>query len=263
VSERPEGSTSTVAAPAAATPAAAALGPLPVVDALELPAELRRLLRPGELVADAAGRRHRLPCWFYAIESWQVAKETVLAPFFGLYELVAVDVREPEPLRAFPRYVPLAITHLAAHLSILRQHLGTYVHVAANGGYRSPSHPVGEPASVHAWGTAANLYRIGDDWLDSEAAVGRYAEVVRRVLPATWCRPWGDRPGETLDHLHLDLGRVVVAPRGMGEEEGAGSEGDPAAPDSGTPDPGNPVPGNPEPGNPEPDTAPPGEDAHG
>ena len=260
MSERPEASTLTVATTPVATEAP---GPLPVVDALELPAELRRLLRPGELVTDAAGRRHRLPRWFYAIESWQVAKDTVLAPFFGLYELIAVDVREPEPLRAFPRYVPLAITHLAAHLSILRQHLGTYVHVAANGGYRSPSHPAGEPASVHAWGTAANLYRIGDDWLDSEAAVGRYAEIVRRVLPATWCRPWGDRPGETLDHLHLDLGRVVVAPRGVGEEDGAASEGDLAAPDPDISDSGTADPGSPDPGSPDPVTATTGEVTHG
>ncbi|HEX2162340.1 MAG TPA: hypothetical protein VHM02_00170 [Thermoanaerobaculia bacterium] len=206
--------------------------PLPVVDGLELPDELRRLLRPGEPVADAAGRRWRLPRWFYEIESWQVAKETQLAPYFMLHELIAVDVREPAPLRAFPRYVPLAITHLAAHLSALRQHLGTYVHVAANGGYRSPAHPAGEAASVHRWGTAANLYRVGDDCLDSEATVGRYAEIVRRVLPAAWCRPWGRRPGETIDHLHLDLGRVRVAPRDVAEESDDG-EGVPGEADDG------------------------------
>lgn len=191
---------------------------LPVVDGRELCDELRRLLRPGELVTDARGRHHRLPRHFYEVESWQVARETTLAPFFGLYELIAVDVREPGPLRAFPRYVPLAVAHLAAHLSLLRQHLGTFVHVAANGGYRSPAHGLSSPASVHAWGTAANVYRIGDELLDSEAAIGRYADVVRRVLPAAWCRPWGRRPGGTFDQLHLDLGRFVVSPRGVGED---------------------------------------------
>ena len=218
------------AASAAAAPAAEAAATfLPIVDGLELPEERRRLLRPGELVEDEAGVRHRLPRWFYEIATWDVARELTLAPFVGLYELVAVDLREPEPLRAFPRYVPLALTHLAAHLSTLRQHVGTFVHVAANGGYRSPSHAINQAASTHAWGTAANLYRIGDDFLDNEAAVGRYNEVVRQVLPAAWCRPWGRQPGGTIDHLHLDLGRVVVAPRGAGEENataGDGEEGD-------------------------------------
>jgi hypothetical protein len=147
-----------------------------------------------------------------------VARATSLAPFVGAYELIAVDVREAAPLRAFPRYLPLAVTHLAAHLSVLRQFLGTFVHVAANGGYRSPAHGVNEPGSVHAWGTAANLYRIGDDFLDSRDSIDRYSEVVRRVLPAVWCRPWGRQPGGTIDHLHLDLGRVVVPPRGSGED---------------------------------------------
>jgi hypothetical protein len=201
-----------------ASPEAAPEPLLPVVDGRELPEDQRRLLRPGELVADARGRRFRLPRYFYVVESWQVARETTLAPFFGLYELIAVDAREPEPLRAFPRYVPLAVAHLAAHLSVLRQHLGTFVHVAANGGYRSPAHALSAPASVHAWGTAANIFRIGDDLLDSEATIGRYTDVVRRVLPAAWCRPWGRRPGGTIDQLHLDLGRFVVAPRGVGEE---------------------------------------------
>lgn len=193
--------------------------PLPVVDGRELPEDLRRLLRPGELLTDAAGRRHRLPRWFYEVASSRVARDTTLAPYFQLHELITVDVREPESLRGFPRYVPLAVTHLAAHLSALRQHLGTFVHVAANGGYRSPAHELNEPASAHVWATAANLYRIGDDFLDSEQTIGRYTQVVREVLPAAWCRPWGREPGGTIDHLHLDLGHVVVAPRDVGVEE--------------------------------------------
>jgi hypothetical protein len=190
---------------------------LPVVDGLELPDEVRRLLRPGEAVADAAGREVPLPRWFYAIESWETALHLELAPYFGLYELIPIDVREAPRLRRFPRYVPLALAHLAAHLSVLRQRLGTYVHVAANGGYRSPAHelaagPSGEP-SPHCWGTAANLYRIGDERLDSEETIGRYAAVVRETLPGAWCRPWGREPGATIDHLHVDLGRYVLEPR--------------------------------------------------
>lgn len=192
-------------------------GGLPVVDGLDLPDELRALLRPGEPVAAGEGRKVALPRWFYEIDSWETARRTMLAPYFGLYELVAVDVREAAPLRRFPRHVPLALAHLAAHLSALRQHLGTYVHVAANGGYRSPAHalaaaPSGE-LSPHCWGTAANLYRIGGDLLDGEEAIGRYTAVAAEALPAAWCRPWGRAPGGTIDHLHVDLGRYALEPR--------------------------------------------------
>lgn len=203
------------------TVSGAEIATLPVVDGLDLPGELRTLLRPGEPVEVVGGEgRERavpLPRWFYEIDSWETARATKLAPYFGLYELVAVDVREAAALRRFPRFVPLALAHLAAHLSALRQQLGTYVHVAANGGYRSPSHelaagPSGE-LSPHCWGTAANLYRIGDDLLDSEEVVGRYAAAVHEALPAAWCRPWGREPGGTIDHLHVDLGRYVLEPR--------------------------------------------------
>ena len=190
---------------------------LPVVDALELPDELRAVLRPGETEADEQGREVPLPRWFYEIDSWETARGAQLAPYFGVYELVSIDVREAAPLRRFPRYVPLALAHLAAHLSALRQQLGTYVHVAANGGYRSPGHALARgPSGVlspHCWGTAANLFRIGDDRLDAEAAIERYTAVVRDALPAAWCRPWGRREGATIDHLHLDLGRFVLEPR--------------------------------------------------
>lgn len=201
----------------AVTSAGVEAAALPVVDALDLPDELRRVLRPGEPVADEAGRVVPLPRWFYEIDSWETARHTKLAPFFGLYELLSIDVREAPALRRFPRYVPLALAHLAAHLSALRQHLGTFVHVAANGGYRSPAHALAAgPSGVvspHCWGTAANLYRVGDDRLDTEETVGRYTAVVREVLPGAWCRPWGRGPGSTIDHLHLDLGRYVLEPR--------------------------------------------------
>ena len=86
-----------------------------------------------------------------------------LTPNFGLWEFIDVDVREAEPLRRFPRYVPCAVTLLARALERFRDHVGTFVHVAANGGYRSPAHALTAHASPHCWGTAANIYRIGDD----------------------------------------------------------------------------------------------------
>lgn len=186
---------------------------LKVVDGLKLPVELRKALRPGEVIADDRGRMHRLPRFLYEVDSWQTAVNTELAPNFRLHEFISTDVREATPLRGFPRYVPLAIAHLAAHLALFRQQVGTYVHVAANGGYRSPSHHVSASATPHHWGTAANIYRIGDDFLDTSENIQRYAEIARRVLPGSWVRPCGRRPGETIDHLHVDIGRYVVGPR--------------------------------------------------
>lgn len=123
---------------------------LAVVDGRELPKAFRKLLRPGETVTDTEGRDLTLPTHFYEIDSWKQARETEMAPNFGLYEFISIDVREADLLRSFPRYVPLALAHLAAHLALLRSTLGTYVHVAANGGYRSPTHHVGPEAEGRA-----------------------------------------------------------------------------------------------------------------
>lgn len=183
-----------------------------VVDGLELPERYRQVLKPAELVADEDGRPHRLPRYFYEIDSWQTAKDVVIAPHFGLYEFINTDVREAPVVRSFPRYVPLALIHLAAHLALLRNRFDTYVHIAANGGYRSPSHGTSDPASVHHWGTAANIYRIGDDYLDSESTQRHYGQIISELLPALWVRPYGSGVGSTIDHLHVDLGRYVVTP---------------------------------------------------
>lgn len=185
---------------------------LKVVDAVELPDEYREALRPEEALTDPEGRASQLPRYFLEVASWQVARETMLAPDFGLYEFINTDLHEARVLRSFPRYVPLAILHLAAHLSLLRKHVGTFVHIAANGGYRSPSHELSSP-SPHCWGTAANIYRIGDDYLHDEETVRRYAEIVVGILPGVWIRPYGAEVGSTIDHLHVDLGRYALAPR--------------------------------------------------
>jgi hypothetical protein len=204
----------------------------PVVDGRELPDDYRNVLHPGEIISDSAGVRHRLPRYFYQIESWQKARETNLAPTFGLYEFINTDLREARVLHRFPRYVPLAIAHMATHLSVFRQHVGTYVHIAANGGYRSPGHAISDDATPHLWGTAVNIYRIGDDFLDSPETIGRYTELIKRLLPGVWVRPYGFDVGGTVDHLHVDLGRFVLSPRekatcadgsgGSGEHEPSG-----------------------------------------
>ena len=195
------------------------LGGLQVVDGLALSPRLRRLLRPGQLVRGRDGLVRRLPRWFYEIPSWNVALETPLTPHYKLWEFLDVDVREDERLRVQgPRYVPLAVTLLAGALEAFRQEVDTYVHIAANGGYRSPAHKLAGPGSVHCWATAVNIYRVGDDWLDDERAITRYGDVARSVFPAFRALPYGHGVGETDDHLHLDVGFAVVAPHGGGDE---------------------------------------------
>lgn len=192
--------------------------PLPLVDALELEPEVRGALRPGEALEERDGAVHRLPRWFYQIDSWSTACDTRLAEHFTLNEFIEVDVREAEPFRHFPRYVPLAITALAAHLELLRQAVGTVVRVAANGGYRSPTHRLVDYASPHCWGTAANIYKIGDEYLDSQEKIEKYAGITRRVAPALWIRPYGPDKGFADDHLHVDIGYARLAPRGSAED---------------------------------------------
>ena len=196
--------------------------PLRVVDGITLPPAHRALLTPGALVTGRDGRRRRLPRWFFEVPDWDAALETDLAPHFKVWEFLNVDVREHELHRLhWPRYLPLAVGALAAVLEMLRTEVGTYVHVAANGGYRSPAHRLSAGASPHSWGTAANLYRIGDDWLDDERTITHYGRLMRRLTPVAWTRAYGHARGETDDHLHVDLGYTVVAPHEAEDAETA------------------------------------------
>ena len=186
--------------------------PLTVVDARELKGELRDVLAPGEEVKDEAGIVRTRPTHFYRVESWEAAREVTLAPYMSLYEFIDVDVREHPLARQYPRYVPGAVSLLAACLSALRQEFGTYLHVSANGGYRTPAHARSRESSCHSWGTAADIYRVGDDFLNDEETIARYADKIRSVMPGVRMKSYGDGPDETIDHLHLDLGYLVVNP---------------------------------------------------
>jgi hypothetical protein len=194
--------------------------PLRVVDGRRLDERFRAVLRPGELVADWEGRARRLPRYFYEVPTWDVAMETQLTPHFGLWELLDVDFREAEVMRTFPRYVPCAITLLATCLEVFRERMGTVVRIAANGGYRSPGHRLNEHASTHSWGTAANIYRIGSDLMDSKEKIEKFSRQARELLPGIWARPFGAGPGFAFDHVHLDLGYASVVPHDApGEDE--------------------------------------------
>ena len=191
--------------------------PLPVVDGLALSARHRDLLNPGGLLVGRDGETHRLPRYFYEIDSWDRALATPLSANFGLWEFIDVDVREPSLLRIFPRYVPIAVSMLAAALEMFRMEVGVPVRVTANGGYRSPSHALSTGGSPHCWATAADIYRIGSEYLDTPQRIERYGGIARRVLPFSRIRPSGDAIAATDDHLHIDIGYVTVVPRGASE----------------------------------------------
>ena len=188
------------------------------IDGLQLAEEYRALLRPGESEADANGTVHRLPRFFYEIGSWEQAHEIRLAPHFTLAELMLVDCREARLLlNQFPHYVPCAILLLAIFLEDFRREVGAPVFISANGGYRSPAHQIGGAQSIHAWGTAANVYRVGDTFLSDAKSIEKYRTVAASLSPAVFVRPFGREEGQTGDHLHIDLGFASLTPRECGE----------------------------------------------
>jgi hypothetical protein len=186
--------------------------PLPIVDALSLGEMYRSLLRPDESIVCGDGTARRLPRFFYQIDSWPQALEIRLTQHFSMWEFIDVDLHEPDVLRTYPRYVPCAVTVLAAHLEIFRMEVAAPVRIAANGGYRSPAHGRSAAGSPHAWGTAANIYRIGGEYLETRDRIDRYNAVAARLLPGMWFRPFGHGPGQADDHVHFDLGYVTMTP---------------------------------------------------
>lgn len=187
---------------------------LRIVDGRRLEKRVRDALKPGGVLSDAQGRAHALPRYFYEIPSWDVALSLRLSEHFTLWEFIHTDVHEADPLRTFPRYVPCAITLMALGLEQFRDAAGSYVHIAANGGYRSPAHALSPHATPHAWATAVNIYKIGDTMLDEREELEHYAEIAYTSMPGVYVRPFGRSPGFTDDHLHLDFGYVVAVPRG-------------------------------------------------
>jgi Peptidase M15 len=188
------------------------------VDGLRLSEEYRALLRPGEPAVGLNGTVHHLPRFFYEIGSWEEAHEIRVAPHFTLAELMLVDCREARPLLSqFPHYVPCAILLLARFLEDFRREVDTPVFISANGGYRSPAHQIGGAKSIHAWGTAANIYRVGDTFLSEAKAIGKYRAVAASLSPAVFVRPFGPNEGQTSDHIHIDLGYASLTPREWSE----------------------------------------------
>ena len=188
------------------------------IDGIHLAEEYRALLRPGESEGETDGTVHHLPRFFYEIGSWQEAHEIRLAPHFTLAELMLVDCREARLLLSqFPHYVPCAILVLARFLEDFRREVDAPVFISANGGYRSPAHQIGGAKSIHAWGTAANIYRVGDTFLSDAKFIGKYRAVAASLSPAISVRAFGREEGQTNDHLHIDLGFASLTPRECSE----------------------------------------------
>ncbi len=187
---------------------------LRAVDGLTLSPDHRAVLRPGEAIIDEDGRQHRLPRFFFEIPSWEQAHSLRVASHFTLSELIMVDSREADLLlRTFPHYVPCAILALARYLEDFRREVDAPVFVSANGGYRSPAHRINNRPTLHSWGTAADIYRVGDTYLDDEKSIARYAEVAASLGAEVRIRPY--QTGD--DHLEVDLGYLTIVPRECSE----------------------------------------------
>ncbi len=192
---------------------------LKVVDAFDLDDELRSILRPGEMIRDGQGRRHRLPRYFYEVESHDAAVNTRLTPHFGLNELVLADLKEAPRLQKFPRYVPCAVRVLAFYLEQFRTAVNASVHIAVNGGYRSPAHKLAMNATTHIWGTAADIYRIGPNILKTKELIDRFNGIAEDLSEDISVLPYGHATGINADdHVHIDLGYITLIPREISED---------------------------------------------
>ncbi len=190
-----------------------------VVDAFDLDDELRSLLKPGEMVRDEEGRRHRLPRYFYEIPDREAAVSIRLTHHFGLNEFTLVDLKEATRLQQFPRYVPCAVRVLAFYLEQFRREAGASVHIPVNGGYRSPSHKLSLTATPHMWATAADIYRIGTTILRGKETIERYNGIAEELSDDIHVLPYGHVTGANADdHIHFDLGYITVIPTEISED---------------------------------------------
>lgn len=190
-----------------------------VVDAFDLDDELRSLLKPGEMVRDAEGRRHRLPRYFYEIPNHEAAVSIRLTNHFGLNEFTLVDLKEAARLQQFPRYVPCAVRVLAFYLEQFRREAGASVHIPVNGGYRSPSHKRSLTATPHMWATAADIYRIGTTILKGKETIEKYNGIAEELSDDIHVLPYGHVTGANADdHIHFDLGYITVIPTEISED---------------------------------------------
>ena len=194
---------------------------LKVVDAFDLDAELRSLLRPGrDGREDKQGRQHRLPRYFYEVPSHEAATDIRLTPHFGLNEFLLVDLKEAPRLRNYPRYVPCAVRVLAFYLERLREAVGD---AAAHRGQRRLSLARAQALRRRDARTCGARPSTSTAWAP---IVLRDQDADRDVQPrgrgrcptTVYVMPYGHEIGKADDHIHLDLGYVTVVPREISED---------------------------------------------
>ncbi|GAA4843514.1 hypothetical protein [Algivirga pacifica] len=187
--------------------------PVKTVDGLSLSEAYREVLKPDESVTLSSGFTYRLPRFFFEVNSYEEARATMLSKNFHLAEFLVTDFREAELLQTYPKYIPIAVTLTASVLELFRKKVGRIVRIASNGGYRSPAHAFNKDhLSVHSWGTAANIYKIGSEYLNDQESIEKYRAIIREHIPGAWVREYGTEPGTSYDQLHMDLGLTVMSP---------------------------------------------------
>jgi hypothetical protein len=108
---------------------------------------------------------------------------------------------------------------LAFFLEQFRAAAGATVHIVVNGGYRSPAHKMSVDATAHMWGTAADVYRIGTAILKTKELIEQYNDLAEELSDDVTVLPYGHELGSTADdHLHIDLGYILVIPREISED---------------------------------------------
>src|SRR5207248_11596643 len=116
-------------------------------------------------------------------------------------------------------YIPGAVRGLAFYREQFRGAAGAWVHIAVNGGYRSPAHKLSLNATPHMWGTAADVYRIGTNILRTKELIERFHAVAEELSDDVNVLPYGHVTGKNADdHVHIDLGYISVIPREISED---------------------------------------------
>ncbi len=59
---------------------------------------------------------------------------------------------------------------------------------------------------------AADIYRIGSTLLNDQESIEKYGAIARGLGAEVTVYPWGHSPRSTDDHLHLDLGYLLLVP---------------------------------------------------
>ena len=186
---------------------------LEIVDGLKLNAVYQDILQPGKILTDINGREYTLPRYFFKVDSLDIAKTTKLSSHFYMSEFLKTDFKEEKLLRIYPKCIPIGVTLIASALELFRRNVGKIVLIATNGGYRSPKHLMNNGITTHSWGTAVNIYKIGNKLLDNQSIIEEYSEKMKDVLPGIWVRPYGTNEGTSFDQLHIDLGFTSVTPK--------------------------------------------------